>query len=77
MDGDGLLAMWACSPLACPPAAVDEILADLQTLRPTATVALNVGPVVCVCIVKQARQYILELFEFISAKLLFCTLHTD
>lgn len=68
MDGDDLLAMWAFSPLACPPAAVEEMLADLQTLRPTAMIALNVGPVVCVCIVDQVRQHALKPFRLVAEK---------
>lgn len=41
--------MWALSPLALPPAAVEEMLADLQTSRPTATIALSIGPTVSTC----------------------------
>lgn len=46
LEDDGLLAIWAFSPLSCPDEAVAELLADLQTSRPTATVALHVGPMV-------------------------------
>lgn len=38
--------MWALSPLAAPVEALEEILADVQTARPTATATLTVGPMV-------------------------------
>lgn len=38
--------MWAMSPLAVPVEALEEILTDIQTARPTATGTLLVGPMV-------------------------------
>lgn len=38
--------MWALSPLAAPVEALEEILADVQTARPTSTASLTVGPMV-------------------------------
>lgn len=39
--------MWALSPLAVPVEALDEILADVQTARPTSMVTLTAGSMVC------------------------------
>lgn len=45
-DGESPPAIWALSPLAAPVEALEEILADIQTARPTATGTLLVGPMV-------------------------------
>ncbi len=38
--------MWAMSPLAAPVEALEEMLTDIQTARPTATGTLLVGAMV-------------------------------
>lgn len=42
--------MWAFSPRAAPVEALEEILADVQTARPTSMATLSVGSMVGICL---------------------------
>lgn len=46
LKGEDPPGIWALSPLGCPGATLEEMLADIQTSRPTATSTLVIGPTV-------------------------------
>eukprot|EP00903_Cladosiphon_okamuranus_P007797 g7546.t1 len=61
-------AIWALAPLAAPVEALEEILADVQTARPTSTATLTVGPMVCTDRVVDASKVGQALYPLVIAE---------